>query len=70
MQVTKAWLVRGINRPFISIFKNTNENLLITEKALEGELFDKEGEKKKRIMLTRVRVKGILEDLLEATNIE
>lgn len=62
MQVTKAWVRKSIRRPLIVMIKDKDLDIELStsEDKLDDVFVGKDEEREKRIMLTRVRVKGIL----------
>lgn len=67
-QVARAWIRKSIKKPLLTIFADTEQILSLNKDSLG--LFDPQAELQKRIMLLRVRVKGVLKDLENNTNVD
>jgi hypothetical protein len=54
----------------LTIFADTEQKLQFDDNAYPLTLLNKEPEEKKRFMLLRVRVRGLLKDLEQNTNVD
>jgi|TARA_B110000285_G_C14661301_1_gene396188 hypothetical protein len=69
-QVATSWIRKTIRKPLLTIYADTDQKLSFDDDALSLTLLDKEGEREKRFMLLRVRIKGLLTELEINTNVD
>jgi hypothetical protein len=68
--VATSWIKKTVRKPMLTLYGDNEQRLDFDDAALQLYLLNKNAEKEKRFMLLRVRVKGLIVELTQQTNVD